>query len=82
MSNAQAKAIADKYVSRGGGRPEWNQDEFVHDLMAVGNFILWHSEKDMHGCVYPKDAFAALCRLVNVEQHAIRNILKPAIHKG
>ena len=72
-----ARTQADKYISRGGGEPAWDKEEFVRDLMTLGNFILWHDDRDMHASVYPKDAFAALCRLTNVEQHVIRNILRP-----
>lgn len=72
-----SRAIADKYISRGGGSPEWSSDEFALDLMQLSNFILWHRKNDMHGCVYPHEAFAAMCRLLNVEQHRIRQIIKP-----
>lgn len=71
------KAIADKYISRGGGHPVHDREEFVQDLVTLGNFILWHDDRDMHAMVYPCDAFAAMCRLLNVEQHRICEILKP-----
>jgi hypothetical protein len=74
---ADPRAIADKYISRGGGAPTPDKDEYVRDLVTLGNFILWHDERDMHAMVYPKDAFAAMCRLLNVEQHRIREILRP-----
>lgn len=72
-----AKTIADKYISRGGGAPDGDKEEFVRDLITLGNFILWHDKDDMHAMVYPADAFAAMCRLLNVEQHRIRDILHP-----
>ncbi len=72
-----AKAIADKYISRGGGSPQWDREEFASDLLMLGNFILWHDKKDMHAMVYPDQAFEAMCRLLNVEAHRIKAILKP-----
>lgn len=72
-----AKAVADKYISRGGGSPTWDKEEYVRDLVTLGNFILWHDKRDMHAMVYPPDAFAAMCRLLNVEQYRIREILRP-----
>lgn len=72
-----SKAIADRYISRGGGSPIWDEKEFSRDLVTLGTFILWHRDNDMHGAVYPPDAFAAMCRLLNVEAHRIRAILRP-----
>lgn len=78
-----SKLIADKYISRGGGAPVHDRDEFVRDLVTLGNFVLWHDKNDMRAMVYPRDAFAAMCRLLNVEQHRIRQILRPdADHHG
>lgn len=75
--STQAKAIADKYISRGGGSPEPDSKEIAVDIMKLANFILWHDERDMHGCVYPAEAFEVMCRLLNLEQHRIREIIRP-----
>lgn len=48
--------------------------------MKLANFILWHNKRDMHGCVYPDEAFAVMCRLLNLEQHRIREIVRPEAH--
>lgn len=71
-----AKRIADKYISRNGGPPAQHR-EFVDDLMTVGNFILFHDEKDAHALVYPRQAFEALCRLARVDPRRIEAILNP-----
>lgn len=76
-----AKLIADKYISRGGGKPRPEFDDFVKDMMTLGNFILYHDDRDMHACVYPADAFAAMCRLLNLEPHRIREIIRPSADK-
>lgn len=71
------KLTADKYISRGGGHPVFDRDEFVRDLITLGNFILYHDRRDWYGGVLRDDAFAAMCRLVNLEQHRLREIIRP-----
>ena len=65
------------YISRGGGPPVMTPEDFSRDLITVANFILWHEDNDIHALIRPPQAFAALCRLLNVEQHVIRKILRP-----
>lgn len=76
-AKSQAAAIADKYIERGGGKPNPTSSDLAVDIMKLANFILWHNERDMHGCVYPKEAFEVMCRLLNLEQHRIREIIRP-----
>lgn len=77
MGEWQAKAIADKYIERGGADPRREVGDVALDIMKLANFILWHDAKDMHGCVYPQEAFEVMCRLMNLEQHRIREIVRP-----
>jgi hypothetical protein len=77
MGEWQAKAIADRYISRGGGEVIPSVEQYSIDLCQLANFILWHEDRDMHGCVRRDEAFAAMCRLLNVEQHRIRDIIRP-----
>lgn len=72
-----AKLLADKYISRAGGSPRPSVEEFSRDLLIVSDFILWHDERNMFGGVIAKDAFAAFCRITNVEPHVIRKIVRP-----
>lgn len=74
----QAAAIADKYIERGGADPRREIGDVAVDIMKLANFILWHDKRDMHGCVYPDEAFEVMCRLMNLEQHRIREIVRPA----
>jgi hypothetical protein len=78
---SQAAAIADKYIERGGGKPNPTANDFAVDLMKLANFILWHNKRDMHGCVYPDEAFEVMCRLLSLEQHRIREIVRPEDRK-
>lgn len=78
---SQAAAIADKYIERGGGKPNPTVNDFAVDLMKLANFILWHDKRDMHGCVYPDEAFEVMCRLLKVERHRIREIVRPENRK-
>lgn len=73
--SADARPVADKYISRGGGTPIPTVEEFSRDLLAVAQFILWHDRNDVYGGQRSDAAFAAFCRIVNVEQHAIRKIV-------
>lgn len=72
-----AKLIADKYISRGGGSPAPTTGDVSLDICRLANFILWHDDRDMHGCVRPNEAFESMCRLLNVEPHKIRDIIRP-----
>ena len=74
---SDARTIADKYISRAGGSPTWDQQEFARDLLTLGSFILWHEDNDLRGGVRPPEAFLAMCRLLNVEPHKIREIVRP-----
>lgn len=72
-----AKLTADRYISRGGGHPTFDRDEFVRDLITLGSFVLYHDRRALHGGVMRDDAFGAMCRLVNLERHRLREIIKP-----
>lgn len=74
---SSTKQIADRYISRGGGSPFPTIDEYAADLLTVSHFILWHAENDMHGGVKMRAAYAAFCRIANVEQHVIEKIVRP-----
>ena len=73
----EAKSIADKYISRGGGKPVMDAKDFASDLITLSSFILWHDPRAMHGGAYKEDAYSAMCRLLNVEPHRIQEIIRP-----
>lgn len=72
-----AKTTADKYISRGGGDPVASAKEYASDILKLGSFVLWHDPRHIQGGVSASDAYAAMCRLLNVEQHRIREIIRP-----
>jgi len=71
-----AARTADKYVSRAGGPPVPTTRDVAEDIVTLSNFILWHEDDDMFGGVKTKDAFMAMCRLLNIEPHKIRSIIR------
>lgn len=74
---SDAARTADKYIQRSGAPIDYAKADFVLDLSKVANFILWHDENDMHGALYPGEAFEALCRVAHVEPWRLREIIKP-----
>jgi len=45
------------------------------DLLAAVSFIGWHDAGAMVGGYRARDAFEALCRLLNLEPHEMRKII-------
>lgn len=72
-----AARIADRYITRGGADPRRTAADVSGDIVDLASFILWHDEKELVGGVRRDEAFAAMCRLLNLEQHAIRKIIRP-----
>lgn len=75
-----AKRIADKYIARDGGEPDDGGDitrAFSRDLLNVATFVLYHEPRAIHGGVNPDDAFAALCRLLQLDRRRIQEIVRP-----
>ena len=75
-----AKQVADAYISRGGRMPGYGRDEYVNDLIDLSSFVAWaEHDGQMFGGVDAKDAFRAMCRLLDVDVIALRNT---ALGKG
>jgi len=72
-----SSSIADRYISRGGGSPNPSATDVATDIVDLASFLLWHEENDLHGGVRARDAFLSMCRLLNVEPHKIRQIIRP-----
>jgi len=70
-------SIADRYISRGGGSPNPTATDVATDIVDLASFLLWHEASDLHGGVRASDAFLSMCRLLNVEAHKIRQIIRP-----
>ena len=71
-----AARTADKYLSRAGGPPAPTTHDVAKDIVTLSNFLLWHEDNDIWGGVKAKDAYMAMCRMLNVEPHKIRAIIR------
>lgn len=69
--------VADRYISPGGRTPAYNQRTWAEDLMTLSDFLVW-AEDD--GAFYAghraQDAFAAMCRLLDVDGVKLRKIMR------
>lgn len=70
-----AASVADGYITRGGADPMRPISAAAEDIVDLASFILWHDPADLIGGVRRDRAFEAMCRLLNLEQHVIRNIV-------
>ena len=70
-----AKNIADRYVSR-GGVPHGKPYDSAGDLLVVGSFLAWREPNEMSGGYRADDAWAALCRLLDVNPVELRNAIR------
>lgn len=73
-----AKRIADRYISRGGGSPEPSREEDVADILAVAGYLCWKDARDMSGGHKAGEAYDAFCRLLNVDRAELRRIVTGA----
>lgn len=71
-----AKRLADKYIERGGYALDERSEKWVDDLRDVLSFIVWHDDNDLRGGVRAADAFRSACRLLNLEPHEMRRIIR------
>ena len=72
-----AQQAADKYIERGGYVHGERKDRLVEDLLCLGNFVAFHDDKDLHGMVLPREAWAAMCRLLDLHPIDFRRIIRP-----
>lgn len=70
------KQRADRYVERGGYVRGERRDRVADDILAVALFIGWHDPDDIMGGERADEAFAAFCRVVNLEQVELRKIIR------
>lgn len=71
------KQIADKYVSRGGAvHGQYDQDARLNDILTLGSFMAWQEPHEMCGGYRADDAWAAMCRLMDWDQVALRKVFR------
>lgn len=70
---ADAKSIADQFISRSGRTPAYDRDAYVSDMVDLAAFLAWAEEDGAYYAgVVAKDAFRAMCRLLDVDVIALR----------
>jgi len=68
-----AKRIADQFISRSGRTPAYDRDAYVSDLVDLSSFLAWAEEDGaFFAGVEAKDAFRAMCRLLDVDVIELR----------
>lgn len=70
------KQVADKYIERGGYARGERSEKWAGDLRDVLMFIAWHDDSHMRGGVRAADAYRSACRLLNLEPHEMRRIIR------
>lgn len=68
--------IADRYISKGGRTASYDRSAFAEDLLTAGLFLIW-AEDEYFGGHTGKDAFAAMCRMLDVDPIGLRKSLRP-----
>lgn len=74
------KAIADRYIERGGYLPGERGKEFSADLLCVASFIAWHDDRHLSGGYRAEDAFRSLCRILNLSSVEMRKVIRGEPH--
>lgn len=75
--------VADKYIERGGYVHGGERDDcWASDLLCLGSFIAWHDDKHMMGGYQAKEAWIALCRLLDLHPVEFRKIIRPPLPRA
>jgi len=67
---------ADKYITKSGRTAAYDRSAFTDDLMTAGLFLVW-AEEEYFGRTTGKDAFNAMCRMLDIDPIGLRKALKP-----
>jgi hypothetical protein len=77
MADRSAQKVADKYVSRGGAvHGAYDRAAKVDDLLVLGSFLAWQGQHDWCGGYQPADAWAAMCRLLDLHPVEFRKAIQ------
>jgi hypothetical protein len=70
---SEAKRIADKYISRGGAvHRQYDRKAQIDDLIVLGCFVGFQDPHEWSGGYRADDAWAAMCRLLDMDPVAFR----------
>lgn len=68
--------IADRYISKGGRTPDYDKTAYTNDLMTISGFLAWAEQDGAYfGGHEAKDAFKAMCRMMDMDIIELRNIM-------
>lgn len=68
--------VADRYISKGGRTADYDRSAFSEDLMTAGLFLLWAEDEYFAGHA-GKEAFAAMCRMLDIDPIGLLKALRP-----
>ena len=72
-----SRETADKYIERGGYVHGERKDRVAEDLLCLGSFIAFHEDNHFMGGYRARDAWASMCRLLDLHPVEIRKIIRP-----
>jgi hypothetical protein len=68
--------IADKYISKSGRTAAYDRAAFTEDLLTASSFLYW-AEEEYFGGHTGKDAFNAMCRMLDLDPIRLRKAFHP-----
>ena len=68
--------VADKYISKSGRPASYDRSAFTDDLITAGAFLYW-AEDEYFGGRTGKEAFKALCRMLDIDPIGLRKAMNP-----
>lgn len=68
--------VADKYISKSGRTADYDRSAFTDDLMTASLFLFW-AEDQYFGGHTGKEAFNAMCRMLDIDPIGLRKALNP-----
>lgn len=69
-------STADRYISKGGRTANYGRGAFAEDLRIASSFLCWaETDGAFFGGHTAKDAFKAMCRMLDMDSVALRKIV-------
>ena len=69
--------IADRYISPSGRTAAYDRSAFTDDLMTLSGFLAWAEDDGaFYGGHRARDAYAAMCRMLDVDGIRLRKIMR------
>lgn len=69
------RTIADRYISKGGRTAAYDRAAFTTDLCTAASFLV-NAEEEMFGMETGRDAFLAMCRMLEIDPIPLRKIIR------